>query len=191
MSNPRDAQFASEFTGVVSSAFDKVTVNVFLCGKARSGKSRTPSARDIRSFLQTKLEAEFKSCRVKLGEHKGLMKVYKQVAGKAAFNLADHEFALAKTIDLLVIFPCSPGSFAELGMFSREDTIAPKMAIFLDSKFRRSKGYIVDGPIAAARLRHSQVFTLDYSDQAAVLAVVKDLVMIRRALKGQQRLLTP
>jgi len=97
---------------------------------------------------------------------------------------------MARTIDLVVIFPCSPGSFAELGMFSREESIATKMAIFLDVGYGDSKGYIVEGPVAAARLRQSKVYVFDYSDREAILKQVTELVMIRRALKGQQKLLT-
>jgi hypothetical protein len=190
--NPRDTEFADEFRGVATTAFDKVTVNVFLCGKGLPSRApRGSRTRDLRSFLRSKLEGELKNCRVKLGEHQELMHVYREVAGNAAFNLADHEFILAKTTDLLVIFPCSQGSFAELGMFSREDSIAAKMVVFLDARFRGSKGYIVDGPVAAAALRQSRVFTLDYSDRAAIWEAVRDLVLIRRSLKGQRKLLTP
>jgi len=139
-------------------------------------------------FLQDKLQSEVKNCRVKLGEHRSLIERYRIAAGNVAFNLADHEFTMARTIDLIVIFPCSPGSFAELGMFSREESIAAKMAIFLDARFGDSKGYILEGPVAAAKLRQSKVYVQDYSDRDAILKEVMDLVMIRRALKGQMKL---
>jgi hypothetical protein len=187
--NSRDQQFVDEFTGTLTTAFDKVTVNVFLCGKGLPAVgTRKSGRRDLRSFLRTKLERELKNCRVKLGEHQGLIRIYRGVAGNAAFNLADHEITLAKTTDLLVIFPCSPGSFAELGMFCLEDSIAPKMAIFLNSRFRKSRGYIVDGPVAAAGIRLSKIIIVDYADRAAVWEKVKDLVLIQRAIKGKQKL---
>ena len=191
--NPRDTQYADDFTSTLTSALEKVTVNVFLCGK---GLASNPSETfgngesDLRLFLQDKLQNEITNCRVKLGEHRSLIERYRDAAGDVAFNLADHEFVVARTIDLVVIFPCSPGSFAELGMFSREESIAAKMAIFLDTKYSDSKGYIVEGPVAAAKIRKSSVYTMDYSDRNAILREIVRLVMIRRALKGQQKLLT-
>lgn len=74
-------------------------------------------------------------------------------------------------------------------MFSREDSIAAKMAIFLDSRYRKSKGYIVDGPVAAARIRQSKIFVLSYSNRDAILDAIRQLVLIRRAIKGQHKLL--
>jgi hypothetical protein len=190
--NPRDTQYAEDFTSTLTNALDKVTVNVFLCGKglASNPSETSTNGSDLRLFLQDKLQNEVKNCRVKLGEHQSLIERYRSAAGAVAFNLADHEFAMARTIDLVVIFPCSPGSFAELGMFSREESIATKMAIFLDVGYGDSKGYIVEGPVAAARLRQSKVYVFDYSDREAILKQVTELVMIRRALKGQQKLLT-
>jgi hypothetical protein len=191
--NPRDAQYAEDFTNALTTALDKVTVNVFLCGKGLPPSTSEATANegwDLRLFLQDRLQTEIKNCRVKLGEHRSLIERYRIAAGDVAFNLADHEFAMARTIDLVVIFPCSPGSFAELGMFSREESIAAKMAIFLDAQYGDSKGYILEGPVAAARIRKSTIYTLDYSNRNAILKEIVQLVMIRRALKGQQKLLT-
>lgn len=188
--NPRDVEYAGEFTAAITGAFDKVTVNVFLCGKGLLSKPPRGRRRDLRSYLRLKLESELTNCRVKLGEHRELMRIHKQIAGSSAFNLADHEIGLAKTTDLLVIFPCSPGSFAELGMFCIEKTIAEKMAIFLSTKFRRSKSFIVEGPVAAAGIRRSRIFVVSYSDRAAIWAHVRDLVLALRVVKGKDKLLT-
>jgi hypothetical protein len=186
--HPRDEQFADEFARAVDTAFDRVTVNVFLCGKGLL--KETPARRDIRLFLRSKLESEVKNCRVKLGEHRTLMRSFKNAAGERAFNLADHEFALARTIDLLVIFPCSPGSFAELGMFCLQQPIAAKMAIFLSSRFRKGGGFIVEGPVAAAEIRRSRVFRVDYSDRATIWKKVRDMVLDLRVVKGREKLLS-
>ena len=109
--------------------------------------------------------------------------------GKTATNLADHELALAHKIDLLVIFPSSAGSIAELGMFCLEDTIAQKMAIFLSRRFRRSRSFVVNGPVAAAKRRNSKIFYVDYSDRDKIWKEVRSLVLDIRANKGRARLL--
>lgn len=191
--NSLDAKVAQEFEETLNLTLDSVPVLVFLCGKAlpvrkvRNRKSLAHS--DLRLYLQGMLKKEFKSCHVQFGEHRHWMKIYGKVAGKVAFNLADHEIAVASKIDLLVIFPCSPGSFAELGMFSVEPRIAEKMVIFLDAKFRKSKGYVVDGPIAAAKRRKSTIFVVRYSDRKKIWAKIKDIVLKIRANKGKTQLL--
>lgn len=183
----RDRLFVDEFYDSLSAGLDKVPLSVFLCGK---GLSSSPSSRrDIRTYLQSMLEAEIKSCRVKLGEHKILIRTYKKAVGEKATNLADHEWELAARIDLLVIFPSSPGSIAELGMFCLEEKIAEKMVIFLSRKHRGSRSFVVNGPVAAAKRRNSKVFYVDYSDRGKIWNEVKNLVLAIRANKGRSRLL--
>ena len=181
-----DFQFAEEFEQTLHTALDSVSLTVFLCGKALA-KSR---AKDLRLYLKEKLENEITSCRVKLGEHRQLMKRYRNAAGNRAFNLADHELVIAKQIDLLVIFPCSPGSFAELGMFSVEASIAAKMVVFLDARFRKSRSYVVEGPVAAAKRRNSIIYVMKYSDREKIFKKVLDVVLKIRANKGKAKLLS-
>ena len=183
----RDRLFVNEFYKDLTAALDDISLSVFLCGKALTTKPS--SRRDIRTYLQRMLEAEVKSCRVKLGEHKVLIRTYATAVGKTATNLADHELALAHKIDLLVIFPSSAGSIAELGMFCLEDTIAHKMAIFINRRFRGSRSFVVNGPVAAAKRRNSKVFYVDYSDRDKIWREVKSLVLDIRANKGRTRLL--
>ncbi len=183
----RDRLFVSEFYQDLTTALEDISLTVFLCGKGLTTKPS--SRRDIRTYLQRMLEAEVKSCRVKLGEHKVLIRTYTTAVGRTATNLADHELALAHKIDLLVIFPSSAGSIAELGMFCLEDTIAQKMVIFLNRRFRGSRSFVVNGPVAAAKRRNSKVFYVDYSDRDRIWKEVKSLILDIRANKGRTRLL--
>lgn len=166
---------------------------MFLCGPgeivAKRGTKRK-AREDIRSFLKRKIYAEFTQCEVKLGEHPGLIKAFRRAAGKAAANLADHELGLAATkqMDLVVIFPCSPGSFAELGMFCMAKKIAPKMVIFFDRQYRHKKSYVRHGPIEAARLRKSRIFFVDYSDRNHIWARVKAVVQQQKGIKRGAKL---
>jgi hypothetical protein len=185
----RDKLFVEDFYNSLSAGLDKVPLSVFLCGKGLSG---TPAGRrDIRTYLQGMLQAEIKSCRVKLGEHKVLIRTYKKAVGTKATNLADHEWELANRIDLLVIFPTSPGSIAELGMFCLEETIAQKMAIFLSARHKGSESFVINGPVAAAKRRNSKVYYVDYGNRTRIWRVIRNLVLDIRANKGRTRLLRP
>jgi hypothetical protein len=183
----RDKLFVNEFYEDLKTALDDISLSVFLCGKGLA--TRPSTRRDIRTYLQTMLETEIKSCRVKLGEHKILIRTYTTAVGKTATNLADHELALAHKIDLLIIFPSSAGSIAELGMFCLEDTIAQKMVIFMNRRFRGSSSFVVNGPVAAAKRRNSKVYYIDYSDRDKIWKEVKSLVLDIRANKGRNQLL--
>jgi hypothetical protein len=133
----RDKLFVSEFNQCLTTALDDISLSVFLCGKGLTTKPS--SRRDIRTYLQAMLQSEISSCRVKLGEHKVLIRTYANVVGKTATNLADHELALANKTDLLIIFPSSPGSIAELGMFCLEDTICAEDGYFLEQPASRDQ----------------------------------------------------
>jgi hypothetical protein len=173
---------------------ERISINVFLCGAGQPLPRRRETAHsqsDIRSYLKEKIRTELDRCDVKFGEHKELISAFRKVAGKAA-NLADHELGLArrKKMDLVIIFPCSPGSFAELGMFSVAERIAPKMIVFVDLQHRRNDSYLRHGPIKAAALRRARVFFVDYKKREHIWRRVRDLVLEQKSRKRSSKLLT-
>jgi hypothetical protein len=65
------------------------------------------------------------------------------------------------------------------------------MAIFLSSRHRGTRSFVVNGPVAAAKRRNSKVFYVNYSDRNGIWRKVKNLVLDIRANKGKSRLLKP
>ena len=185
---PKQDGFTKDYEVDTRRDLARVLVNMFLCGPgkvvARRGAKRQ-AREDIRSFLKKKIYAEFAQCEVKLGEHTGLIKAFRRAAGKTAANLADHELGLAATkkTDLVVIFPCSPGSFAELGMFCMAPKIAPKMVVFFDTQYKNQKSYVRHGPVEAARLRKARIFYVDYADRNHIWTRVKQVVQDQKEIK--------
>jgi hypothetical protein len=171
---------------------DRFPVRVFLCGSA--GKSKTPSGsrkrhRDIRTFIKSKLNSEMKHCVVRLGEHRENIRAFAEATGPRAANLADHEFALVRNhMDLVIIFPCSPGSFAELGMFCLTKRVAEKMRILINSNYKKSRGYVMLGPVKAAEQNNAKVIFVNYRNRSAVWREIKDLVLEVKAGKRKRRL---
>jgi hypothetical protein len=186
-------RYTSDYLQETQKDLERISVNMFLCGEGRSQPRRkgTSDGVDIRSFLKEKIRTELVRCDVKLGEHVELMKAFREVAGKSS-NLADHELALArrKKMDLVIIFPCSPGSFAELGMFSVAEKIAPKMIVFVDHRHKRKNSYLRHGPIKAATLRRARVFFVDYKKRDHIWRTVRDLVIEQKSKKRSSKLLT-
>ncbi|MDR7068817.1 hypothetical protein J2X02_001668 [Pseudoxanthomonas japonensis] len=65
---------------------------------------------------------------------------------RKAGTLSDIESTIAETVDSLLLFPESPGSFAELGMFSVDKEIAGKMLVTLLPE-HQVDSFLMLGPI--------------------------------------------
>jgi hypothetical protein len=170
--------------------FRRIKVRIFLCGKGISKKKESRQrSQDLRTFLKRRLEDESIRCEVWLGEHRDLIRAYRQAVGGSG-NLADYEFSLAhsKKTDLVIIFPSGPGSFAELGMFCRAKKIAPKMTIFVDRGYRGTRAYIMAGAVEAAKIRRSQILFVDYRNREHVWRKVKEIVLNEREKKRAEAL---
>jgi hypothetical protein len=68
------------------------------------------------------------------------------LAGQGQHNLLKLENILAESVDSIVLFPESPGSFAELGAFSNNEKLAKKMVVVANKKFKNDKSFINYGP---------------------------------------------
>jgi hypothetical protein len=68
------------------------------------------------------------------------------LAGQGQHSLLKLENILAECVDSIVIFPESPGSFAELGAFSNNTKLARKMVVVGNNKFKNDKSFINYGP---------------------------------------------
>jgi hypothetical protein len=191
--SPFHDPLSKEINIYTTRGLDKFGVRVFLCGSSRKPKRAGPGRprqRDIRAFLKNKLASEVKRCVVRLGEHKEMIRAYSEPTGRRASNLAIHEYALVKDhMDIVIIFPCSPGSFAELGMFCMARPVAEKMRIIINRKYKKNKGYVMLGPVKAATQNNARVVFVDYRNRRNVWREVKDLVLEVKAAKRERRLL--
>lgn len=68
------------------------------------------------------------------------------LAGQGQYSLLELENILADSVDAIVLFPESPGSFAELGAFSNNQKLAQKMIVLISNKYRSDKSFINYGP---------------------------------------------
>jgi len=184
-----DLRYKDEIEG----GLDRIRIRIFLCGSGLGRLTRGARAKDIRSFLSKKLRSEMKGCDVRVGEHKGPIRAFKDAVGQAAANLADHElsFASRESTDLVIIFPCSPGSFAELGMFAITRRVAQKMNIFVSRLRRRSRGFVTRGPVRAALSRNAKVHFVDYRSRLDIWKRVRQLVLAAKSIRRSSLLLQP
>ena len=147
----------------------------------------------ILEVVPLQLEEEI-GCRVFLGEHNELITSYRKAVGQAVpadhdlklVNLTLFEANLADYVDLIVILPDSPGSFAELGMFSVAPNVCPKLLLIIDQKYEGASSFIVRGPVLAAKNNRAQVEYVSYDDKEAILSSVRaEVIRIRETLASQ------
>jgi hypothetical protein len=66
-------------------------------------------------------------------------------------DLLSLENLLADSVDVIVIIPESPGSFAELGAFASNEKLRNKLICIIDRKFKRDRSFINQGPLKLVR----------------------------------------
>lgn len=62
-------------------------------------------------------------------------------------DLLSLENLLADSVDVIVMIPESPGSFAELGAFANNENLRTKIVCIIDEKYKKNKSFINQGPI--------------------------------------------
>lgn len=91
------------------------------------------------------------------------------------FNDADKEilFAVDAQTDLVVIFPYSSGSLAELGAFCVHPEICKKLLVVFHKPFETEHSFVVRALAKAARGRHATIRFRDYNHPDKVWAAVR------------------
>ncbi|HAS1181143.1 TPA: hypothetical protein I3812_004116 [Enterobacter cloacae] len=73
------------------------------------------------------------------------------LAGQGQHSLLSLENILAEAVDVIILFPESPGSFTELGAFSNNENLRKKLICIQDVKFKTKRSFINYGPIRLLR----------------------------------------
>jgi hypothetical protein len=160
----RRTNVLNEFVSRIEEAVAEIRLTVFVCGPAvplKKTKQKLSPGTIARQFVTNKI-TEIGSI-VIWGEH---FEKNKLPRGKAAFRYftdADKEVLFAhKSADLIIIFPESAGSLAELGGFSLHDGVARKMLVVFDRHRKGDKGFVVQAVARAAKSRKARIRYRDY-----------------------------
>ncbi|WP_197710769.1 MULTISPECIES: retron St85 family effector protein [Serratia] len=137
---------AREINGIIKDGLDDSKKIIFLCGKDKSDKN------SYRHKISLLLEKE-----------KNYQLAYPEdlfedlLEGQAGNSLLALEEQLAEAVDLIILIPESPGSFAELGAFSMRKELASKMLILRQGKYKSDKSFINHGPIRLVKTAKGHV----------------------------------
>lgn len=136
----------------------------FVCGAADPESGKPPAIR--RQFLNWVEENERKLVCVQA--ENAVTDLLRQVdERRASRDLAVIEETIATTVDSLLLFPESPGSFAELGFFSANEAISQKMLVAIAHE-HQGDSFIILGPVKKINANSS------FSPQPIVISEDRD-----------------
>lgn len=170
-------QIIDDVRDLLINGFDDSQKTIFLCGKDKSDK------KSLRYKFSTILSQE-----------KGLTLTYPEdlfedlLEGQGKNSLLSLETQLANSVDLIVLIPESPGSFAELGAFSMDQTLAKKMLVMRMGEFKSVKSFINHGPIRLVRSHGGEIYDIPKNfDEKKPDHVKAVLEKIRKTLPSRRR----
>lgn len=71
-------------------------------------------------------------------------------------DLLTLENLLADSVDVIIIIPESPGSFAELGAFANNEKLRSKIVCVIDEKYKKNRSFITQGPVKLVKNANPQ-----------------------------------
>jgi len=95
--------------------------------------------------------------------------------GQGDNSLLSLEEQLAEAVDLIILLPESPGSFAELGAFSTQQALAEKTLVFRNNKFKSDKSFINHGPIRLIKSYKGKVIDIPYDFLLSDTDTIKEI----------------
>lgn len=111
-----------------------------------------------------------------IGEHRGTIELGEEHLRTKA-TVVHTEFHLVENqCQAIVILPSSPGSFSELGAWSRNPKICRKMLIVADIRHKDEQGYVQMGVFKLAMDRGAQLFWMDYNDPEPIKRMVEEFL---------------
>ena len=153
---------------------DTMQPRIFLMGPDMG--TNDPAA-DLRRELKQRCESLGLTI---VAEHPQVDEAGKEGLGEL-FDLTRWELRIASDSEVVVIIPASPGSFAELGLFSMRSKICPKMLVLFHTDFENDDSYLQQGPKKAAQTRHAKIVFIDYSDFDEAWAKVSSFIQLAKA----------
>jgi hypothetical protein len=96
------------------------------------------------------------------------------LAGQGQYSLLALENILADSVDAIVLFPESPGSFAEIGAFSNNEKLVKKLIILSNKKYKSDKSFINYGPYRLIKKSNTgKVIHINYNHLSDTLESTK------------------
>jgi hypothetical protein len=149
----------------------------FVCGAATDTIPLT-GERSLRAIFVEHIRAAADSKILCIRAETAATELLRQLEERRGSNTSQFEKVIAETVDSVLIFPESPGSFAELGFFSAYEDIAEKTLVAIKVE-HQGNSFITLGPIhliAKASQYHPVPFSLGKDPAAQMPDIVTRLL---------------
>jgi len=132
-------------------------ISIFICGADLSHKEK------IRYKIANKIKESWYSILFDLIYPEDIFD--ELLYSSKSKDLLSLENMLAESVDVVLIIPESPGSFAELGAFANNKNLRKKIVCVIDNNYKKNKSFINQGPIKLIRNSNKQgILFIDTSD---------------------------
>lgn len=150
--------------------------------------SKSPSAKlriSIIEYINSKYKHE-----IILGEHRGVTEIGDE-SYRSMSSVLLTEIDLVNESDAIIMIPSSPGSFCELGAWSRDEDLCRKMLILADRDHEHQNNYLTLGVFKTASHFSAEIKWINYNDPTSSFTLIQsfidrseDRAMARMTLNG-------
>lgn len=120
-------------------------IDIFLCGGA-SGRTNISKRDQLREQLE-------KNKKISIFYPEDM---FMEFLNRKKYDLLALESFLADNSDLILIVCESPGSFAELGAFVKNESTLNKVVVLIQKKYKKAKSFIRQGPVQHVELHNKE-----------------------------------
>ncbi|QLA00418.1 UDP-3-O-(3-hydroxymyristoyl)glucosamine N-acyltransferase [Enterobacter cloacae] len=178
-------KYIDSIINIITNGINDTKKVIFICGKDKSDKE------SFRFKISQLLEQK---TNYQLAYPEDLFEDL--LEGQASNSLLSLEQQLAEAVDLIILIPESPGSFAELGAFSTQKELAEKMLVLRPKKYKSDKSFINHGPIRLVRSYKGKILDIQskFDNQkiehtSSILKTVKKMIPSGRKSKSINNIL--
>ena len=177
ISQPRTA--VADFAQRLPQAVSETRFTVFICGPTPTQKSGGA----LRQYVSDRI-ARLTGVTVVWAEHPDFQGSIGGNIHLKKFNDVTKELNFAiEHSDLTIIFPDSPGSFVELGIFGMHPKVCPQLVIVFDRRHKSQKGFVIDAMGESAKARSATIKFVKYHHRRVVSDELEKIISIRQQSK--------
>jgi hypothetical protein len=182
---PRTA--VADFAQRLPQAVSETHFTVFICGPTPTQKSGGA----LRRYVSNRI-SKLTGVTVVWAEHPDFQGSEGNNIHLKKFNDVTKElnFALEHS-DLTIIFPDSPGSFVELGIFGMHPKVCPQLLILFDRKHKGQKGFVINAMGESAKTRSATVKFVRYHHRRIVSTQLETIVFKKQQSKYTSKSYAP
>jgi hypothetical protein len=170
----------ADFGKRLPKAVDETPFTLFICGPAPGRRQGAV----LRQYVSTQMPKKISGVTVVWGEHRDFRgQIGESIHLKKFSDVTKELYFASQQSDLTIIFPDSPGSFVELGIFGMNARICPRLMVVFDERYRDQKSFVIDAMGEAAKNQTATIKFVRYHHRRAVLKELETIIRKKQESK--------